>query len=115
MYIRQITEQSYDPYSQFFLTFSFLVHTFAPPYAIFCIVIVICLHFHHFSHCTILVSDIVLSHLLYCGPTDSQYYSYSLLDELDLLSKNSEIKIYSAELHYFYTNLKYGECDMFCM
>ena len=77
--------------------------------------IVICLHLHHFSICTVSVSDIVLNHVLYYGPTDSLFYSYSLLDELDLLSKNSEIKIYCAELHYFYTNLAYGECDMFCI
>ena len=77
--------------------------------------IVICLHLHHFSICTVSVSDIVLNHLLYYDPTDSHFYSYSLLDELDLLSKNSEIKICSAELHYFYTNFEYGECDMFCM
>lgn len=50
MYIGQIAEQSYDLYSQFVLVlFSPLMHSFAPPYAVFCIVIVMCSHFHHFS------------------------------------------------------------------
>ena len=114
MYIRQITEQSYDPCSQIFSHIFFFGTHFCTPYVIFCIVIVICLHFHHFSHCTVLVSD-VLNHLLYYGSADSQFYTYSLLDELDSFTKNSEIKTCTAELYYFYTNFEYGECDMFCM
>jgi len=46
---------------------------------------------------TNITADIVLNHLLFDGPTDSQFYSYVLLDELDLLSKNSEIK-HSVEI-----------------
>jgi len=102
--------QSYDLYSQFFsrIVFSFDTHL-APPYAIFYIVIVICSHFHHFSHYTL--SDIVLNRLLFDGQTDSQFHSYEVLDKLNLLSKNSEIKL-SVELHYFHINFECGECDL---
>lgn len=105
MYIGQIAKQSYDLYSQFVLVlFSPLIHSFAPPYAVFCIVIVMCSHFHHFSggNCVAIVCIFFLFFAIFKFYVHSAFTTYVIREFFSSLYCNMAI----------ITNIRYSFCHV---